>query len=236
MTDAHDGAPIGKTDIGPVPIVAPTAAVQTSLPERDGPPPGPELRALVEALLLVAPEPATIGELARGAGVATAEIEDALAALDADDGRGWVIIRHADTVQLASAPRFAWFVRRFLNLERETRLSTAALEALAVVAYRQPVTRSEVEAVRGVDCAGVLATLHGRGLIESVGRLERVGYPLQYATTPAFLRHFGLGSVADLPPLGHVEGKDAAVLLEAALLDAEEAATADRLADEAAER
>jgi segregation and condensation protein B len=103
-------------------------------------------------------------------------------------------------------------------LEREARLSSAALEVLAVIAYRQPVTRAEVEAVRGVDCAGVLATLHGRELIEAVGRLETVGHPIQYGTTPSFLRHFGLRSLAELPPLGDVEGKDAGVLLEAALL------------------
>lgn len=195
---------------------------QVGLPmvERDGPPPGIELDALVEALLLVAPEPATVGELARGAGVAPGEIERALAELERAETRGWVLIRHRGTVQLASAPRFAPFVRRFLRLERETRLSGAALEALAVIAYRQPVTRAEIEAVRGVDCAAVLATLHGRGLIEVVGRLETIGHPIQYGTTPLFLRHFGLRSLADLPPLGEVEGRDADVLLEAALLDA----------------
>jgi len=195
-------------------------ASQLPLGERDGPAPGPELRALVEALLLVAEEPPTVGELARGAGVAAAEVEAALAELAGQRDRGWVVVRHHDTVQLASAPRFAPFVRRFLGLEREARLSAAALEALAVIAYRQPVTRAEIEAVRGVDCTGVLATLHNRGLIEAVGRLETVGQPVQYGTTPAFLRHFGLGSLAELPPLGEVGGKDAGVLLEAALLEA----------------
>jgi segregation and condensation protein B len=179
---------------------------------------------LIEALLLVAPEPTTAADLARGAGVAVADVEAALATLEDNPGRGWRVQRHRGTVQLATAPRFAPQVRRFLGLEREARLSAPALETLAIVAYRQPVTRAELEAVRGVDCAGVLATLHGRGLIEPVGRLETVGHPIQYGTTPAFLRHFGLRSLAELPPLGEVEGRDAAVLLEAAVAAAEEGA------------
>jgi segregation and condensation protein B len=183
----------------------------------DVPPRGPELMALIEALLLVAPEPPTPEELARGAGVSVAEVESALAALEGIAGRGWVIQRHRGSVQLATAPRFAAYVRRFLGLERQTRLSTAALETLAIIAYRQPVTKAEIEAVRGVDCAGVLATLHQRSLIETVGRLQSVGLPLQYGTTGEFLRHFGLRSLAELPPLGEVDGHDAANLLEATL-------------------
>ena len=196
--------------------------VQAALPlAADGALQGPELEALIEALLLVAPEPATVEQLAQGAGMAVADVVAALARLERADGRGWVVQRHRGTVQLATAPRFAPHVRRFLGLERETRLSAPALETLAIVAYQQPVTRAEVEAVRGVDCAGVLATLHARGLIEAVGRLETVGHPIQYGTTPAFLRHFGLRSVAELPPLGEVEGRDAGVLLAAAVAAAE---------------
>ncbi|CAA9552657.1 MAG: Segregation and condensation protein B [uncultured Thermomicrobiales bacterium] len=176
-----------------------------------------DLPALLEALLLVAPQPPTIDELARGAGVDPAEIEDALSRLQERHGRGWVLQRHGDTVQFATAPRFAAQVRRFLNLDREARLSGAALETLAIVAYQQPVTRAEIEAVRGVDCAGVLATLHARGLIEQIGRLPTVGNPIQYGTTPDFLRHFGLGSLAELPSLGEVGGRDARGALEAAV-------------------
>jgi segregation and condensation protein B len=100
-------------------------------------------------------------------------------------------------------------------LEREARLSTAALETLAIVAYQQPVTRAEIEGVRGVDCAGVLTTLLSRGLIEAVGRLSAPGNPFQYGTTPDFLLHFGLRSLAELPPLGQIEGRDGRVVLEA---------------------
>jgi segregation and condensation protein B len=181
---------------------------------------GAELAALIEALLLVANEAPTVDQLAQVAGATVEQVDAAIERLAEADHRGWVILRHLDTVQLASAPRFAEPIRRFLGLERETRLSGAALETVAIVAYRQPVIRAEIEAVRGVDCAGVLATLHARGLIESVGRLDSVGHPIQYGTTPAFLRHFGLQSLAELPPLGDVEGRDARILLEAAMVEA----------------
>jgi segregation and condensation protein B len=184
-------------------------------------PSGDDLVALLEALLLVAREAPTVDQLARASGVSPAEIDAALGQMSHMPNRGWILLRHRDTVQLASSPRFADAIRRFLGLERETRLSGAALETVAIVAYRQPVTRAEIEAVRGVDSAGVLATLHGRGLIEAVGRLETVGHPIQYGTTPEFLRHFGLQSLTDLPPLGEVEGRDARVLLEAAMVDAD---------------
>ncbi|CAA9560536.1 MAG: Segregation and condensation protein B [uncultured Thermomicrobiales bacterium] len=184
-------------------------ATQGTLPLGDA----ADLGAMLEAFLLVAPEPPTIGELAGGAEVSEAEIEAALTAMITPEGRGWVLVRHGDRVQLASAPQFAEAVRRFLGLDRETRLSPAAIETLGVVAYRQPVTKAEIEAIRGVDCAGVIGTLLGRELVEPVGRLPTVGNPIQYGTTPAFLRHFGLGSLADLPPLGEVDGHDAASLL-----------------------
>jgi segregation and condensation protein B len=185
-------------------------------------PDGPELTALIEALLLAAPQPPTVDELARGAEVDVARVEAALADLEKATLRGWVLQRHQGTVQLATSPRFAAQVRRFLGLEREARLSAAALETLAIIAYQQPVTRAEIDGVRGVDCTGVLATLHARGLIEAVGRLPTVGNPIQYGTTPDFLRHFGLRSIADLPPLGDVEGRDARTLLEAAVATAVE--------------
>lgn len=186
------------------------------LPAADGPSPGPERRALIEALLLAAVEPPTVDELARGAGLSPDEVEGALIELAVRDDRGWVLQRHGPTVQLATAPRFAAYVRRFLRLEREARLSTPALEALAIVAYQQPVTRAEIEAIRGVDCAAVLSTLHTRLLIEAVGRLPSPGNPIQYGTTSNFLRHFGLRSLAELPPLGQIEGRDARTALEAA--------------------
>jgi segregation and condensation protein B len=112
-------------------------------------------------------------------------------------------------------------VRRFLRLDREAKLSTAALETLAIIAYQQPVTRAEIEAVRGVDSSGVIATLLSRGLVDIVGRLPSVGNPFQYGTTPSFLMHFGLRSVAEMPPLGEIGGRDASTALQAAIVAAD---------------
>jgi segregation and condensation protein B len=186
----------------------PVSEEESSLSEAD-------LSALLEALMLVAPGPTTAEELVRGSGVGRDRVEAALIDLEQSDTRGWVVQRHGDRVQLATAPRFALQVRRFLGLEREARLSAAALETLAIVAYQQPVTKAEIEGVRGVDCSGVMTTLLSRGLIESVGRLPAPGNPFQYGTTPDFLMHFGLRSLADLPPIGQVEGRDGRAVLEA---------------------
>ncbi len=166
-----------------------------------------DLAALIEALLLVAPEPAELRDLAVAAGVTELAIEETLAVMQADASRGVVVVRHKDTAHLASAPRFAQEVRQFLRLEREAKLSGAALETIALIAYRQPVTRAEIESLRGVDCSGVLATLHGRGLIEIAGRLPTVGNPNQYVTTVEFLRQFGLRSLSELPSLEELIGR-----------------------------
>lgn len=184
-------------------------AIPTSLPDH-------ELGALVEALLLVAHDPPTIDELAAGAELPTDEIERAITWLEQRDDRGWVIQRHGCRIHIATAPRFADKIRTFLGLDREARLSSASLETLAIVAYQQPVTRAEIEKVRGVDSSGVLAKLHARALVEPVARLATVGNPIQYGTTADFLNHFGLRSLADLPPLGDIGGKDGRTLLDTA--------------------
>lgn len=186
----------------------PDEVMPTSLPDHD-------LGSLVEALLLVSPEPPTIDELAAGANMPLDEIERGMAWLE-EQQRGWIIQRHGRRLQLATHPRFAERVRLFLGLDRESKLSSASLEVLALVAYQQPITRAEIERVRGVDSTGVLAKLHARGLIEPVGRLASVGNPIQYGTTSEFLGHFGLSSVGDLPEIGMVDGRDGAAMLEAA--------------------
>lgn len=181
-----------------------------------------ELPALIEALLLVASGPVAIGDLAEVAGARADEIEDAIERLMEIDDRGWVVQRHRDQVQLATAPRFADQIRRFLGLDREARLSSAALETVAIIAYRQPVTRGTIEAVRGVDSTGVIATLLSRGLIETGGRAETPGQPYHYVTTPAFLQHFGLSSLDDLPPLGSSDGVALGDVLQAKIDAAEQ--------------
>jgi len=178
-----------------------------------------ELEELVLALLLVAPASTTIDELAAGADVGPGAVDAALGRLELRASSGWVVQRHAGQVQVVTAPRFAPQVRRFLGLDREAKLSAAALETLAIVAYQQPVTRPEIESVRGVDASGVLATLVQRGLIEQVGRLQSPGQPIQYGTTAAFLNLFGLAALADLPPIGEiggVNGRDRLTALAAA--------------------
>lgn len=202
-------------------IHEPADGISYSQPGLTGSSDPSELDALIEALLLVAPTPATVEELALGAGLEIVEVEAALARLEVRVEGGWVIQRHGGRVQLATAPRFATQVRRFLGLDREARLSSAALEALAIIAYQQPVTRPEMETVRGVDCSGVLQTLLQRGLIEQTGRLSGPGNAIQYGTTPEFLLHFGLRSLAELPPLGQSQGQDIRSALEAAVAAAQ---------------
>ncbi len=182
-----------------------------------------ELPALIEALLLVASGPVAVADLAEIAGARLDEIDLAVSRLTEIQDRGWVVQRHQDQVQLATAPRFAGHIRRFLGLEREARLSSAALETVAIVAYRQPVTRSTIEAVRGVDSTGVIATLLSRGLVEAGGRAETPGQPYQYVTTPAFLQHFGLSSLDELPPLGSSDGVALGDVLQAKVEEAERA-------------
>lgn len=205
-------------------LTLPATTLAPNLPDH-------ELAALVEALLLVAPDPPTVEELAAGAEVAADDIERGLAWLEQQQGRGWVIQRHGRRIHIATSPRFADKVRVFLGLDREARLSSASLEVLAIVAYHQPVTRAEIEQVRGVDSSGVLAKLHARGLIEPVARLATVGNPIQYGTTAEFLNHFGLRSLADLPPIGDIGGQDGRALLESAAAMA--ASEADSNVDDA---
>jgi segregation and condensation protein B len=194
------------------------SVTQAELPVSTAVDPG-DLPALLEALLLVSPEPAELRDLADVAGVSVSDVEEALSKLGQNPSRGWVVIQHRGAAHLSSAPRFASYVRRFLRLDREVRLSGAALETLALIAYRQPVTRAEVEALRGVDCSRVLATLHARELIEVAGRLPTVGNPNQYVTSIEFLKQFGLSSLADLPSLDEVAGGVSEHVFDAVLAD-----------------
>jgi segregation and condensation protein B len=116
-------------------------------------------------------------------------------------GRGLMLQRHQDEVQLVTRPEVAWAVHRALNPERPSRLSRPALETLAIVAYRQPLTRGAVEAIRGVNCEAVLESLERRGLVAEVGRQDSPGHPRLFGTTLRFLEVVGLERVEDLPPL-----------------------------------
>jgi len=160
------------------------------------------LPAQVESLLFVADGPVSIGRLAEALEATPGQIQQALADLEVIcAGCGLRLQRAGQRVQLVTAPEAAPYVERFLGLERRVRLSRAALEALAIVAYRQPVTRPGIEAIRGVSSDSVLRTLLSTGLIEEVGRAPTVGHPILYGTTFEFLQHFGLHSLEELPPL-----------------------------------
>ena len=170
----------------------------------------PELpvSALLESLLFVAAEPVDPLQLARTLALPLDQVEQGLTRLGAElqeAGRGLRLQRFKGRVQLVTAPAAAAYIETFLNLDTTAKLSGPALETLAVIAYRQPVTRAQIEAVRGVDCAGVLKSLVQRGLVGEVGRLESVGRPILYGVTELFMQHFGLVGMDQLPPLEETE-------------------------------
>jgi segregation and condensation protein B len=168
----------------------------------NGSQPAPDLLAALEAVLFVAEEPVELAEVARALDVSVAAargLVDRLAEQLA--GRGLRLQRQGNKTQLVTAPEAGGYVLRFLGARAEQRLSPAALETLAIIAYRQPVTRPALEAIRGVNCDHAIATLRARGLIEEVGRAEGVGRPVLFGTTMLFLEHFGLAHPGELPPL-----------------------------------
>jgi segregation and condensation protein B len=161
----------------------------------------------VEAVLFVAEKPVARGELARVIGGTPRAVEAALAELGAAyEGTGLRLQRSGDEWQIVTAPEHAARVASYLGADR-LRLSPAALETLAVVAYRQPATRAEVEAIRGVNCDQTIYTLASRRLIEERGRREAPGRPILYGTTWEFLECFGLQSLDDLPRALSPEGQ-----------------------------
>ena len=175
------------------------------------------LSRVIEALLFSAQKPLSIRELAeaiKGAGaedefspnefarVREAEVAAALEQLKIDyveQQRAFQLTEKAEGWQLATDPKYAPWVRQLFPAPKPARLSAPALETLAIIAYRQPITRADVEAVRGVNIDGVLQTLMERGLVKIAGRAEIPGRPLLYETTQFFLDHFGLRSLDELP-------------------------------------
>jgi segregation and condensation protein B len=169
------------------------------------PPPSEDVLPAVEAILFVADAPLEIAALGRVLATPKPEIENALDQLaEQCRERGVRLQRTGDLVQLVSAPQTAAYVERFLGLEHPP-LTNASLETLAIIAYRQPITRAGVESVRGVDCDGPIRTLSARGLIEEIGRSPVIGRPALFATTVRFLEYFGLERPDNLPPLPLLE-------------------------------
>ncbi|HLE72745.1 MAG TPA: SMC-Scp complex subunit ScpB [Anaerolineales bacterium] len=160
------------------------------------------LEARLEALLFVAPAEVSVKQLAEALEENPRQVEKALDTLEAAYAeRGIRLQRHQGQLRLTSAPQTGALVQRFLDLEATSRLSHAALECLAIVAYRQPITRPQIDAVRGVNSDSAMRSLLTHGLIEETGRTDTAGRPIVYATTPEFLQHFGLSKLESLPAL-----------------------------------
>ena len=180
---------------------------ETMTPER--------LRSAVEALLFVSKQPLTVRNVRRALGddvrltegQAVAIIEE-LRVSYLQEARGFRLVEIAGGYQLRTASEFAPYILTLLKAPREERLSQPALETLAIVAYRQPVVKAEVEAIRGVDVSAMLQKLIDRGLVRIAGRKEVPGRPFLYETTRLFLEHFGLGRVEDLPHISELRAAD----------------------------
>ncbi|TMC37356.1 MAG: SMC-Scp complex subunit ScpB [Chloroflexi bacterium] len=159
-----------------------------------------DISAAVEAILFSSNRPLKVRELQQATDADRNSVEGALEKLrETLDGRGVMLMRHHDEVHLATRPEFAGAVRRALRPEVSGRLSQAAYETLAIVAYQQPVSRARVEEVRGVNCESVLGNLELRDLITEVGRGSGPGQPKLYGTTMRFLQVMGLESLDHLP-------------------------------------
>ncbi len=161
-----------------------------------------QIPAQIEGILFVAAEPVSTAELADALEVSTSMVEAGLKDLEvALQPRGPRLQRHAGRVQLTTAPELATSIEKFLGLETRSHLSRPALETLAIIAYQQPITHPQIDAVRGVNSDSMLKGLLSKGLIYEAGRAQGPGRPILYVTTPEFLQLLGLNSIEDLPPL-----------------------------------
>lgn len=166
--------------------------------------------AIIEAIMFACGEPITVDKLSKASGIdadTTAKLVSQLERRYNVQGSGLKVIRLENAYQITTRTEYAPYIKAALENSRQTPLSQAAMECLAVIAYNQPVTKGFVEQVRGIDSSSVVNTLAERGLIEEAGRLELPGRPIAYRTTDAFLRCFGLRSIKELPPLPTEEGQ-----------------------------
>ena len=163
-----------------------------------------ERAGIIEAILFVTGDAVLISEVAKAIGLTEEQMDEALESLASGcefERRGIRLLRFGDHIQLATRQEYAPYVERLLQPVQKQSLSQAVMETLAVIAYKQPVTRGEIEQVRGVKCDYSVQSLMGRGLIEERGRKETLGRPILYGTTDAFLRHFGIASLTELPEI-----------------------------------
>ncbi len=160
------------------------------------------LCAKIEAMLFVSSGLVSAGQIAKALELTDSEAENAISALEThykEYGHGLRLMRVKSRVQLTTSPDFSETLETFLGLEATSTLSQAALETLAIIAYKQPVTRPEVDVIRGVNSDAVMRTLMSKGLIEELGRADTPGRPIYYGTSPEFLQYFGLESLDALP-------------------------------------
>ncbi|MEE0060531.1 MAG: SMC-Scp complex subunit ScpB [Acutalibacteraceae bacterium] len=163
-----------------------------------------EIKCAIEAILFANGTPVQLDTLSKALEIKQTQAKEAIDELIAEyknDNHGIAIIRLEESYQFCNKKAYGEYIRRVMDLKRNSPLSQAALEVLAVIAYNQPVTKAFVEQVRGVDCSGVIGSLTTKGLVEEKGRLELPGRPLLYGTTENFLRCFQIESLDDLPPL-----------------------------------
>jgi len=160
------------------------------------------LLAKIEALLFVASGPATSSQIGEALSIPAKQVENAIETLqkEYEHGRGIAIQNHGGRYQLTSSPDFALDVEKFIGIETTAKLTRAAVETLAIIAYKQPITRPGIDSIRGVSSDGVMKSLLAKGLIQEVGRAEGPGRPILFSTTGDFLQHFGLNSLDQLPP------------------------------------
>lgn len=196
-------AAAGADSLAPTPVPAePEGAIPFPVPDDVADQSPEELSAALAAVCFALNRPVTLAEAAAILGRSEATVGEAADHLAGTLRSGGLMLqRHQSEIQLVTRPEVAWAVQRSLNPEKPGRLSRAATETLAIVAYRQPLTRAGVEAIRGVNCEAVLDSLERRGLIAEVGRQDSPGHPRLFGTTLRFLQVVGLERIEDLPPL-----------------------------------
>lgn len=190
-TESNENSPAGGT----------AGSNETEIQEAEALP----LDSQIESILFVSSGPVSLNRLARTLLTTKNKIRKALQVLETRYEAGGMRLQwegQEESIQLTTAPQNSAVVERFLGLEvPPTRLSQAALEVLAIIAYMQPITRPQVDEIRGVNSDGALRTLLSRGLLSEVGRLEGPGRPILYGTTSEFMQYFGLSKMTELPPL-----------------------------------
>lgn len=234
-----DDAPEASAEASPEGEPAPEGAAHAPAPSPANDP--ALLRRALEGLLFITDRPLSAGELCKLVNVRDQDrivacVEDLRRELE-ERNLGYRLIAVAEGWQMATRPELAPYMRKLFSDRATMRLSTAAQETLSIISYKQPLTRAEVEEIRGVEVIAALETLLEKRLIKVVGRKETVGRPLMYGTTMEFLRHFGLRSLEDLPPLDRFAPADAPpqAAPESAAQQTEEAVIAEALSEHPAE-